>query len=304
MPLFFFISGYLEKNRSIKENFIHSVKTLIIPYVLLYLLDYLRWFPVSLLRHPELFGKISVDNAIVKPILGMIFGVGYNTDFSIMVEVPLWFMVGLFFVKIIHSILQYLSNNKFVYIIATFVIVGVSLFLQYMEIDLLFSIDSALLAFPFFLIGNLLKRSNCMKIFEEKNKKYVFSLVSIVGYIILVVFVPFNERIDINYSNYGENIIFFYLLGMVGISSTVFLSLLYRNDNEIIRIIANGTVIIMAFHGISTAIIFRIIGLRGEDIIINPFVGILVSMASIFLFIFPINIIRKYFPILIGGKKS
>jgi fucose 4-O-acetylase-like acetyltransferase len=66
MPLFFFISGYLEKNRNIKENFINSVKNLIVPYVLLYVLDYLWWFPVSLLRHPELFGKISIDNAIFK----------------------------------------------------------------------------------------------------------------------------------------------------------------------------------------------------------------------------------------------
>jgi fucose 4-O-acetylase-like acetyltransferase len=304
MPLFFFISGYLEKNRGIKENFINSVKTLIIPYVLLYLLDYLWWFPVNLLRHPELFGKVSIDNAVFKPIFGMIFGVGYNTDFSTMIDVPLWFMVGLFFVKIIHSILQYFGKNKFIYITAIFVIIGFSLLLQYMKIDLLFSIDSSLLAFPFFVIGNLLKKSNYMKILEEKIRNIFFLLVAIGGYILLVIFVPFNGRIDINSFNYGKNIILFYLLGMVGICSTIFLSLLYRHGNKMITIIAKGTTIIMAFHGISTGIIFRILGLRGEEIIINPFVGILVSTVSISLFIFPIIIINKYFPILMGGKKQ
>jgi fucose 4-O-acetylase-like acetyltransferase len=263
MPLFFFISGYLEKNRSIKENFLNSIKTLIVPYVLLYSLYYLWWFPVSLLRHPELFGKISIDNAIFKPILGMIFGVGYNTDFSIMIDTPLWFMVGLFFVKVIHNILYHFNNNKIVYIIVVFVIIGFSLFLKYREIDLLFSIDSALLAFPFFSMGNLLKKSNYMKILEERSKNIFSLLVAMGGYILLVVFVPFNGRIDIDDFNYGKNIIYFYLLGMVGICSTVFLSLLYRHSNKIVTIIAKGTVIVMAFHSISTGIIFRIIGLGG-----------------------------------------
>jgi hypothetical protein len=140
-----------------------------------------------------------------------------------------------------------------------------------------------------------------MKILKEKKKK-ILLLIAIVGYIILIIFVPFNGRIDVNGCNYGKNIIFFYLLGMVGIGSTIFLSLLYRRSNKIVTIIANGTVIIMTFHGISTGLIFRIIGLRGEDII-NPFVGIFVSTASVFLFSFPIIMIKKYFPILTGGKK-
>jgi hypothetical protein len=60
----------------------------------------------------------------------------------------------------------------------------------------------------------------------------------------------------------------------------------------------------MAFHGIITGIIFRIIGLGGDDVIINPLIGIMVSSINIVIFIFPILIIKKYFPILAGGKES
>jgi hypothetical protein len=59
-----------------------------------------RWFPAILLRHPEIFGEVSIDNALIKPILGMIFGVGYDTSLSIMIDVPLWFIIGLFFVNL------------------------------------------------------------------------------------------------------------------------------------------------------------------------------------------------------------
>jgi fucose 4-O-acetylase-like acetyltransferase len=306
MPLFFFLSGYLEKNKNIKETVISGIKTLIIPYVILYCLDYLWWFPVSLLRHPEVYGEISLDNALLKPLWGMIFGVGYGTDFSIMVDVPLWFLVGLFFVKIIHSIIRYITkDNILCYILSSFIMIGIIYVIKHKDIDILFSIDSALLAFPFFSIGNILKRKHLMNRFESVCKYSLLRnmTIAIIGYITLVVIVPFNGRIDINGCGYGKNIILFYIIALIGIMSTVFLSLVYKNKNKIITIIANGTIIIMAFHGIVTPIIFRIIGLRGADIIINPIIGIFVSLTNVLMFIVPTLIVKKYFPIILGRRK-
>jgi fucose 4-O-acetylase-like acetyltransferase len=304
MPLFFFLSGYLEKDRNIKDCFINSLKTLFIPYALLYLIDYLWWFPVSLLRHPEIFGEVSIDNALIKPILGMIFGVGYDTSFSIMVDVPLWFMIGLFFVKFINSVLQSTGKiNILFYILFNVIIISIVLTINYFNMDILFSFDSALLAFPFFSIGNILRKRNGLKYLEQIHKKYLLIIFSFIGYILLIILVPFNGRIDVNGFNYGNNIMLFYFIGMVGIGSTIFLSLLYTNSNKIITVIANGTIIIMAFHGIVSGIIFRIIGLRGNDVIINPLIGTIVSSINIAIFIFPILIIKKYFPILAGGRE-
>jgi fucose 4-O-acetylase-like acetyltransferase len=307
MSLFFFISGYLEKNRKIKETLQIGLKTIIIPYLLLYCLDYFWWFSVSLLRHPEIFGEISLDNALIKPFLGMIFGVGYNTEFSMMVDVPLWFLPGLFFTKIIHSVLQLIfKNNTLYYLLSNVLIIGIVIFLKNINIDLLFSLDSALLAFPFFAIGYVLKNKNTLKPMEQMHKKHllIFMVLATIGYIILVLTVPVNGRIDINSCNYGKNILLFYIIGMIGIISTIFLSLLYTHHRRIITIISNGTIIIMAFHRIITSIVFRIIGLRGEDIIINPIIGSIVAIINVLIFIIPIIIVNKYIPILAGNRKS
>jgi fucose 4-O-acetylase-like acetyltransferase len=304
MPLFFFLSGYLEKDRTIKDNLINSLRTLLIPYVLLYLIKYLCWFPVNLLQNPNFFGQISIDNALIKPILGMIFGVGYDTSFSTMVAVTLWFMVGLFFVKIINSVFLLMNRrNILFYILFNLIIISIVLMINYFNVDILFSIDSAFLAFPFFSIGNILRKRNGLKILETIHKKYLLAILAFVGYILLVIIVPFNGYVNVNRCNYGKSIILFYFIGIIGIGSTIFLSLLYTNRSKIITVIATGTIIIMAFHGIVREIIFRIIGLSDVDVIINPLSGIIISGINTIIFIFPIVIIKKYFPILIGGRK-
>jgi hypothetical protein len=183
------------------------------------------------------------------------------------------------------------------------IIIGIVLTIHYFNVDILFSFDSALLVFPFFSIGNILRKKNGLKYLEQIHKKYQLIIFSFIGYILLIILVPFNGRIDVNAFIYGNNIMIFYLLGIIGIGATIFLSLLYTNNNKIIMVIANGTMIIMAFHGIVAGIIFRIIGLRGDDIIINPLIGIIVSSINIVIFIFPILIIKKYFPILAGGRE-
>jgi hypothetical protein len=168
----------------------------------------------------------------------------------------------------------------------------------------LFSIDSALQAFPFFAIGSIIKTKNILKPIEQEPKKYlpIIMIFVIVGYILLVVIVPFNGGSSINGFNFGKNIMLFYILGIIGIISTISISLLYMHQKLIITIIASGTIIIMAFHLIISGLIFRITGLRGEEII-NPLIGASIAVINILIFILPILLIKKYFPILIGRRK-
>jgi fucose 4-O-acetylase-like acetyltransferase len=127
--------------------------------------------------------------------------------------------------------------------------------------------------------------------------------ISIVCFIILILIVPLNGRIDINGCNFGKNILLFYLIGMVGIISTIILSQICQKRIKIVELISSGTIIIMAFHGIVSLIILRVIGLRGEEIIINPFVAGFVAIINGIIFVIPTVIIKKYFPIILGGKK-
>ena len=73
MPLFFFLSGYLEKEQSIGKTIIHNIKTLIIPYVLFYILLLLTWIPSRLVFHREILeGKSVLMELLFNPLLGII----------------------------------------------------------------------------------------------------------------------------------------------------------------------------------------------------------------------------------------
>jgi fucose 4-O-acetylase-like acetyltransferase len=306
MPLFFFISGYLEKDQAVKKMLKNGLKTIIIPYVILYGLFYLWWFPVNLVRHPEIFGKISLDSAIIKPFLGMIFGVGYNTNFSTMINVPLWFLMGLFFVKIFYCLLKVVfRQNNILILLSNFVIIGIVYLIKIVKLDLLFSLDSAILALPYFVIGNIMRKTKIIRQYKINGIKNIMIVlgISTICFICLILIVPLNGRIDINGCNFGKNILLFYLIGMVGIISTIILSQIYQKRIKIIEITSTGTVIIMAFHGIVTSIILRVIGLRGEEIIINPFIAGFVSIISVIAFVIPTIIIKKYFSEILGGRK-
>jgi fucose 4-O-acetylase-like acetyltransferase len=308
MPLFFFISGYLEKDKDIKSVIKQGVKTLILPYCILYAIDYLWWVPADLLQHPEIFGKISLKNMIIKPFLGMLFGIGFNPNISIMINGPLWFLIGLFCVKVIQSIIIKICKNTWYYLLCTYMIISLVYAIIASGIDLYFSMDSAMLAFPFFAIGNIIKRQGIFKSFAAANatKKHrpVFFLLGIFSFAMLIIAVPINGNVDVSHSFFGKNIAIFYCIAFIGIIAVLFFSLLYTRESKIINILSKGTILIMAFHGKFIGL-FRIISIRlmGEDIIISPLIGMIVSTITLLLFIIPIMFIQKYMPIVIGGRK-
>jgi fucose 4-O-acetylase-like acetyltransferase len=308
MPLFFFISGYLEKEKNLVETIKNGIRNLIIPYVILYTLSFLAWIPSRILWHKELFENDSVIKILLlKPIVGMLIGVGYDTDYSTMMNIPLWFLVGLFSVKIIHSIVIYLTKtNKTIYIlIIVFIIISVW-FIKNVGIDLWFSIDSAFLAFPFFSLGYFFKVARPMyieKYFTENKMKHVLCKLSLstIAFLITIFLCKINGRIDINMLNYGRNIILFYTTAIFGVFMIINISTIFIQENIIIKTISTGTILILAYHGYASAPIVRFIGMYSKDL--NIFIAILISLVSTLIMIFPIIIAKRYFPIIIGRRK-
>jgi fucose 4-O-acetylase-like acetyltransferase len=305
MPLFFFISGYLEKNNTIKETIKNGFRTIIIPYWLLNILSYFLWVPSRILWHPELFEQGSkIKTLLVKPLLGTIFGVGYETQYSIMINVPLWFLVGLFVVKLIHSILLRVSRGNIkIYILINIPIILLVYTLKKMDIDLLVSIDSALLAFPFFSMGYFFnKTKDCIQKYTN-GKEEIIKLPSIMLILILIIIMcNYNGKIDINEFNYGKNIFIFYISGIMGTIVIIFISTFYKNQNKAATIFSNGTIIIMAFHGYFYSPIIRFMGKRGETL--NIITAMIISVVTLVVMLIPIVIIMKYFPIIMGKRKE
>ncbi|AEF84854.1 putative acyltransferase [Treponema primitia ZAS-2] len=306
MPLFFFISGYLEKNnRNFKETIIQGIKVLIIPYILLYSLYYTYWFVAVFLRHQELYVDESIISALGKPIIGMLLGIGSNTPYSIMLIPPLWFLWGLFFVKIIHKIIFMIVKERIEYYIMG---MGIDVIIIFMLIllskRLILSIDCAILAFPFYAIGNISRMKNLIKtnnLNANKLKVLIKILIAILGYMLIILGVNYNGRVDINNFQYGKDGLLFYTFGIVGIISTINLSQLYCNCSKIITILSNGTVIILAFHQLLNGYLLRIINIIGIEV--NLMIIMIVSVVNVLLTIIPIIIIQKHFPILTGDRK-
>ncbi|GHV06955.1 O-acetyltransferase [Spirochaetia bacterium] len=305
MPLFFFISGCLEKNRTFKEILKNGINGLIIPYLILYSLSFLGWVPSRLLWHKELFENTSwVNVLILKPLVGMLFGVGYNTKYSTMMNIPLWFLVGMFFVKIIHKFLILISKNNIkIYAMFNILIILLVVVLKQLKIDLLFSIDSAFLAFPFFAIGYLIHTTNLKTICNVLLcKKLVYkAVVIIIAFFMIILMCKLNGYIDINAFNYGNNILLFYVTGVIGIIMVVVISSFYIKELSFFRIISNGTIFILAFHGYASAPIVRVLGMYAEQLPV--YIAIPISIVSTIIMVLPIIIIKKYFPIILGGRK-
>jgi fucose 4-O-acetylase-like acetyltransferase len=232
MALFFFISGFLEKSDKITNTIIKGFRGLIIPYIFFYFISYFWWFNVSLSRHQEIYGNISIGSAIFKPLFGMLFGVGYCTKYSTMINVPLWFLVGLFAVKLIHHfILQICNNNIKKYLLLNIPIILVVYILKKNNIDLLFSLDSALLAFPFFGLGyfsQTTKKDFLNQFIDYKNNTILKISIIIVVFILLLTLSKYNGRVDINEFKYGKNIFVFYSNGFLGTILIICLSSFYR----------------------------------------------------------------------------
>ncbi|MBP1617326.1 MAG: putative acyltransferase [Bacteroidetes bacterium] len=311
MPLFFFLAGCLAKDRSIKEQTQNIAKTLLIPYILLYIICYVLWLPLIFPNHPNFGVGFTFDNIFLKPFLGLILGNGYHTGSSSMVNLALWFLAALMVVKMIHAVLLYIcKGNNWVYFSCVSVLVLLFLlFNKALKIDLFFSIDSALLSFPFYAVGNRLSNVLLKKPSNSSSKLRIIASLFIGLSIFLLVLntAPLNGYVDIDHCFYGQSLGLFYLIGFLGILALVLLSQWYIWKWSIISTIANGTIIILAFHGWVTKIILIGIGLGQNRITPNSTIGsvtaILVSVATVVVMVPLIIVADKWFPILMGRRK-
>jgi acyltransferase len=299
MPLFFFLSGYLEKDKGLKKIISRSYQSLVVPYLLLCMLSYPWWYFVAYHRHPELFHNGVVTDALVKPFLGIVFGVGYNTKWSTVINIPLWFLLGLFWCRVLNRILWLTAKAKATYyLLEVALLVGLVLFLKTLKVDLLFSIDSALLAMPFFAIGYLLKNT---KIYNSK-RKWLYMLTAIATAPLTYILSTHYGKVDINLFEFGSNILLFYLLGLLGSISFIALGLFLTGlSSKISAFFSSGMILILAFHWMLASIIIDALHLSNKQVAV--FIAIPVAVLILAAMAAPIFVAKKWFPLLLGKPK-
>lgn len=146
MPMFFFISGYLYKNKN--ENFKtytkKKTKTLLFPYLIFGLF---HWIIYNIKNQ-------CIDIETLKSLFFI------NTD-RLPIAGALWFLTALFFVETIYFLIDnYIKNKKIKYSIIFIISIIGNLWNNITNFRLPYSIDVAFVGIGLYTIGNLIKNNS------------------------------------------------------------------------------------------------------------------------------------------------
>lgn len=288
MPLFFSLSGYLYKPTSFRETIKKDWQRLLIPYLYLNTIGLIFW----IICHPF---EINAES-ILSRIFAVFLGLGYNTSYFIPVLTPTWFIIALFLIRIVMSlVIKHIS-----YAIILSIIVSLILTNTY---DTLLPIDSAIMALPFFCFGYI-ARTSTYYIFNKSNTRLIVYML--LSFLLLLIVSYLNGRVDICTAKYGSNIFLFYIGGILGTITiciiSKFLSIsVKRNQHHIINY-SSGSLLVVAFNILAIQIVTKFFYQYYDYI--SPLVGVILGVLIFCIFYPMIMLCGKYVPQIIGLKKD
>lgn len=287
MPLFFMLSGILYKKVNMKTTFLNGTKRLLVPY---FLLNTIGIAYDIIEKH--LVGKTLSLLDIYGRIGAVFMGLGYNAGIWHPVLSATWYLYTLFLIQLLFSLSnKYKNAISFLLPILSITIV---LLLNYYKINTWIPIDSALLAFPFFFLGTLIKDRDLRIKMNMGGVIVVLFLISI-----LIILDSVNGRVDINNFISGNNLLLFYLSGTIGSFLVIGIC---QNINISIRKYISGSMLIIAFNLLVIGYvktIFKILHIE-----ITFIVSVILAMVVLLLFYPLIIFTSRYFPALIGYRKK
>lgn len=242
MPLFFFLSGIVFRNKDtgfisiVKKN----VKAILIPYFIFAFLTY--FLGLLLMPHPALtFEMIS------KEVHGIIFGsankgyLAFNT--------ALWFLPCLFVTKVSFAFLTHFIRNKKIIavLLIFFAVIAYLGSLFFRDVKLVFESEIALTGIVFFGAGYLLSQNEKLKTIMRKRK---VGLLLITG-TLLVLFSAINfqlygSQIDMRVNRLNDFYLF-YLAAFSGIATTILLSMLIKK-NILLEYVGKNSILLLGWH--------------------------------------------------------
>lgn len=294
MPLFFILSGMFSSNRSFLLTLKNAWEKLLLPFLLMTLIV------VSI--QTVLWIKNKYDfSGLIPYLVGSLLSPGKTFGTFRPLCITLWFLLALAEVKLIASLL-----TKSIYqIIAIAVCLLLALFINKASLALPLALDSMLLALPFYFMGKYAKNI----FLKDLGTARLFAL-AIASSIVIFLLYHVNGRVDINNGIFGNNILLFYLNGLIG---TAFIVYVLRVIGDIIpssmggvnllinKTIAkwvSGSVLTIAFSSRITNLIKPILPtLCGNDL-----GGIIIAFIVV-VFLYPlIMLFRRFFPKALGYR--
>ena len=299
MPLFFILSGYLDRKQEISMAVTKKYfRSLITPYFFFSICSFsICW--ISPILHPEIYHMESYAKIFLSALIGMFLMEDKVTSFSFLPSGPLWFLIALFQVKLLFSIgvLLYRKNCMWTIPFSCFLIITYNCRIPF------FSVESALLAFPFYCVGFFLQELHVLDKFPPKRYCNVLIGMALLAYIVL--FGVKNGRVDIDGCLYGNNIVFFYLNGTIG---TIMIILLIKETKKlsILSECGKSTITILGTHFfflIPSQILFVTIfhfSISDLPFFCSALMAIVACLGGVLIHSF----LNRHFPLLIGKNDT
>lgn len=294
MPLFFFLSGFLYKQKPFREFMPNKINTLYVPYVTFSIFSWL-FYLIRMITNDQ---TALIDSHLLK-ITSVFTGTANNGGNN-----PIWFLTCLLMVNLLFFVLQKFSSKPYVLGSAVIAcsIIGYALSILHIG-DFYFNAEIAFSGLVFFYLGYLVKQYN-VPVFIQ-NIKNIVLLVFVLFIEALHIFTAFlNVKISgITHVNMAGNVLGNYFLFYFSACCAilVFLIIGYKVSSiNFLNYLGVNTLIILGIH-------------KPVLIVLNDFVnnfinikmdgyGFYASVLAILLALLISNFTSKYLPQFTGKR--
>ncbi|HQO09387.1 MAG TPA: acyltransferase family protein [Clostridiales bacterium] len=240
VPLFFFISGYVNKERTFFENLRSKLSSIYFPFVIFNILTWIFFFIITLLKGDITNSSNKVN--LFRTIIGFENSVPQNG--------PLWFLLCLFTVSIIYSILCILKNEYLKFLLVVCVGTG-GYFLSELYTDLPFKIETAMVMLFFFYTGSIISKTGISAKIDNIPLIHVLNIsfaLSFLHYLLNAWNISSSgiERVSVLENRYGTVLLFF-LSAFAAVSYIFILSKKIDNIRSI-NFLGENSLLILCFH--------------------------------------------------------
>jgi len=285
VPLFFFISGFLNKSGSPEAFLKRLTFRLVIPYISIYLTTVLL-----VVAFGDRF-YVATVNTVGEMLFGIFWG---SQTYEGFVNVVLWFLPALAIVELIFNLL--IQKTKWLYI--PFLVTSIYIY-QTGNYDLFLSIDLALLGLNYYIIGIYARKYNFVQFFREVSL-WILVLVFMVLFAFTLLFAYYGN-VWYTGSFYPISLVG----GIIGNGMVVSLSVLIERttkQQDFIIFISSNTLFIFCFHMFSNSFAVELMEKMGFQESVRS--SLITALLSILMLIPFIPLTRRFFPQILGVRRK
>ena len=297
MPLFVLLSGYLLSPQRLSQSpgkfLADRVHRLLVPY---FLMGVLSFIPAWLFFEEHGWSLQRALHDSLQMLKGLAYGIG---DRPLAHNIPLWFLPCLFLIQILFYPISCFSSKYLPWgVLILLGVLGWSMRL-WLPWRPPWSLDSALLALPFFVLGYALRTVDFPTLFNTGFKRWGAAGAGLVAYSLAIFF---NGSVDMNGATINNPIL--YYSGALG--GILLWSMLLLRIPPLIatRSIAQHGLLIFGFHILGMAFVRGVLihTLDLDPLFHEGRVGILLAMSLAVLVLTWLGaiVLQRWFPVIAG----